>query len=73
MILTSDQRQHLDRVADAGRTLADAKRAAREATDDVKQAAYAALDAGVPLSRVAEAAEVERSLVYYWLNEEAAA
>jgi hypothetical protein len=73
MILRPDQQQYLHRVADAGRTLAKAKRAAREATDEVKDAAYAALDADVPLSRVAEAAQVERSLVYHWLDAEAAA
>jgi hypothetical protein len=73
MILNPAQQQHVDRVTAAGRTLAEAKRAARRATDDVKGAAYAALDAGVPLSRVAEAAEVERSLVYHWLNQEDAA
>ncbi len=73
MILNTDQQQHLHRVADAGRRLAEAKRAARKATDDVKAAVAAALDADVPLSRVADAAGVERSLVYHWLDQEQAA
>ena len=73
MILNTDQERHLHRVGDTGRTLSEAKLGARKATDDVKQAVSAALDAGVPLSRVAEAARVERSLIYYWLDDEAAA
>jgi len=70
MILSSNQEHHLEQVAQAGQKLAEAKQAAREATADVKQVVGAALDAGVPLSRVAAAAGVERSLVYYWLGDE---
>lgn len=73
VILNTNQEQHLQQVADAGRTLAIAKRAARAATDDVKDAVHAALDANVPLSRVARAAQVERSLIYHWLGQEEAA
>ena len=71
VILNAEQREQLDRIAGKARTLAAAKRAARRATADVKAAVYVALDAGVPLSRVAEAAGVQRSLVYHWLDHDA--
>jgi hypothetical protein len=73
VILNREQQHHLDCVVAKGRELANAKRAALEATTDVKLAVNAALDASVPLSRVAEAAGVQRSLVYHWLGQEDAA
>jgi DNA-binding phage protein len=72
MILHTDQERQLERVAGAGDALAVAKRLASIATTDAKAAVSAAHDARVPLSRVAEAAGVQRSLIYRWLGEEAA-
>jgi hypothetical protein len=69
MILTVKQQHQLDRVVAKGRELANAKRATAIATSDVKLAVNAALDASVPLSRVAQAAGVQRSLVYHWLGQ----
>lgn len=73
VILSADQERRLRRVADTGQALASAKAAARDATDDVKEAVSAALAARVPVSRVAEAAGVERSLIYYWRSDAEAA
>lgn len=73
MILNDHQEQQLARVADTAQTLAQAKQVTAEATVNVKAAIYEALDADVPLSRVARAAGLQRSLIYHWLGQEAQA
>lgn len=67
-ILIAGQQEQLDRVAEQGRHLAEAKATVRQATEAVQDAVFDALDAGVPVSRVAKAAGVHRSLIYQWLD-----
>lgn len=64
--LSANQQRHVSRVASRGQKLADAKAAALAATEEVKDAVFDALDAGVPLARVARAAGLQRSVVYKW-------
>jgi len=67
-LLAPEQLEQLRRVEQQGRKLARAKKAVRAATENVKNATFEALDADVPLSRVAEAAGVKRSLIYFWIR-----
>jgi DNA-binding phage protein len=64
--LTHDQEQQLTLVAAAANRLDGAKQA-------LKDAALGAVDAGVPQTRVAEAADVGRMTLWRWLNEDAGA
>jgi transposase-like protein len=73
VILNHHQEDQLQRVADVGNALIALRRAARVATDETKAAVFAALDARVPISRVAAAAGIERSTLYRWLDERTAA
>jgi hypothetical protein len=66
MKLDWEQQRQVDRLAGKGQELASAKQAARDATREVKAAVREALDAGVPVSRCAGAARVQRSLIYHW-------
>lgn len=65
MILDLTQRQQLDRVVDAGNRLDAAK-------EHLREVVFEALDDGVPLRRVAEAAGVAHATVYRWLGEDQA-
>ena len=60
--LTPQQEGHLDRVAAAANRLDGAKEALRRVALD-------AVDAGVPQTRVAEAADVGRMTLWRWLND----
>jgi hypothetical protein len=66
MNLNNEQERRLTEITRAGRRLAKAKREAVAATDLVKDRVFAALDAGVPVTRAAEAAGVQPSLVWHW-------
>jgi DNA invertase Pin-like site-specific DNA recombinase len=58
-----EHERHLDRVVQAANRLDAAKEAVREAALD-------AVDAGVPQTRVAEAADIGRMTLWRWLKEE---
>jgi O-acetyl-ADP-ribose deacetylase (regulator of RNase III) len=64
--LTRDQEGQLTRVAAAANRLDGAKQGLRDVALD-------AVTAGVPQTRVAEAADVGRMTLWRWLNEDAGA
>jgi hypothetical protein len=64
--LSVSQERKLVRVAQKGEQLAQAKREVERTTEALKKAALDAVDAGVPVQRVADAAGVHRPTVYEW-------
>lgn len=66
MNLNADQERRLTDIARTGRRLAKAKRQAADTTEAVKAQVLAAIEDGVPVTRCAEAAGVQPSLVWHW-------